>query len=169
MKHKLLFLIMAFLLTVSCDKDDTTHEKVELYLIDSYSKSEDGRCRIDESSVITKDSPLIGYADFLSYDSKDYAFELSGNAIEKIKKMEFSVHGVPFAIKVDNVLIYTGYLWPSYSSASCDWTTIDPIIFEDNKLKVRLGYPGPEDGDNITDKRNDKRIINTFKQDNKLK
>jgi hypothetical protein len=38
-----------------------------------------------------------------------------------------------------------------------------------NKMQVRLGYPGLLPGQVIPDKRNDPRIIQVFKQDNKLK
>jgi len=170
MKYKLLLLGIIALMNVGCDKKDFHHEKVELYLIESFVKSEDGHCKIDENTVVTKKSPLIGYSEIVSYDPESYTFELSDNAVKKIKNMELSVHGIPFAIKVDNILIYTGYFWPSYSSASCDWVTINPVrTYGSNQLIVELGYPGHNEGDNIPDKRNDKRIIDTFKQDHKLK
>lgn len=163
-----LFVFVAF----GCEKNDDnidSNGKVELYMIDSYSKI-DNSTQIDENTVITENSPLIYYSDFLSYDSTECIFELSDRAIEAIKDLEHSVHGLAFAIKANDTLIYTGYFWPSYSSASCDWTVIDPFMTSiGNKIQVKLGYPGLVQGQIIQDNRNDGRIIRIFKQDNKLK
>ncbi len=153
-----------------CEKDEVnTDGKVELFLIDSYSKIENS-CQIDEKTVITKDSPLISYSDFISYDSKNYEFEISDRAKKAINEIEHSVLGVAFAVKANGVLIYSGYFWPSLSSAGCTWVVIDPImISSDNKMKVSLGYPGPPiEGQVIPDNRNDSRIIKIFESDNKL-
>lgn len=163
-----LFILLAF----GCKKDEpsgASDGKIELYLIDTYSKI-GYSYQIDESSVVTKNTPLISYADFLSYDSSEYTFELSDRALAAIKNLEHSVHGLPFAIKANDTLIYTGYFWPSYSSAGCDWVVIDPIMASiRNKIEVRLGYPGLIEGKTIQDKRNDERIIRILKLDHKLK
>lgn len=157
----------------ACEKTDheiTKGDKVELYLLESYTKIENTRAQIDESTVITHDSPLITYSDFLSYDKSEYAFELSDEAKSTIMDLEHSVAGIAFAIKVDDDLIYTGYFWPSYSSASCDWVVIDPMhLYLGNTLLLRMGYPGPPEGVVIPDNRNDIRILNVFEADNKLK
>ncbi|PCJ82500.1 MAG: hypothetical protein COA49_00070 [Bacteroidetes bacterium] len=175
MKQKLFYLIIGLLVTFSsgCKNDNNVNSdskgKVELFLIDSFSKI-DNSYQIDENSVITESSPLITYADFLSYDSTEYTFELSEKAKEIIKNLEHAVHGLAFAIKANDTLIYTGYFWPSYSSASCDWIVIDPLMTNvGDKISVRLGYPGLVQGQIIQDKRNDERIIEIFKHDNKLK
>lgn len=174
MKTKLIFSIFGLFILIAfgCKKDEpseTSDGKIELYLIDTYSKVGHSY-QIDESSVVTKDTPLISYSDILSYDSSEYAFELSDKALAAIKNLELSVYGLPFAIKANGTLIYTGYFWPSYSSASCDWVVIDPIMANiGNKIQVRLGYPGLIQGQTIQDKRNDERIIQILKLDHKLK
>lgn len=112
---------------------------------------------------------MLPYSDFLTYDPNTFSFNISDAAKETIKKLEHSVHGIAFAIKANNVLIYTGYFWPGYSSASCDWVVIDPMRLNlDNILDVRLGYPGLIEGQVIPDKRNDHRILEIFNSDNKL-
>ena len=173
MKQKLFYLIIGLLVMFSagCEKDNNVNSKgkVELYLIDSFSKI-DNSYQINESSVITESSPLIEYAYFLSYESAEYTFELSEKAKEIIENLEHSVHGLAFAIKANDTLIYTGYFWPSYSSVSCDWIVIDPFMTNaGDKMSVRLGYPDLVQGQIIQDKRNDERIIEIFKHDNKLK
>ena len=155
----------------SCDNDDLDKIKgkdVELYLIESY-ETADIPYQIVENSVRTKTNPLLYYSDFLSYDSNNYMFVISEESKNKIENLEHSVHGVPFAFKVDNVLIYTGYFWPSYSSQSCDWITIDPFsIGSSNEMRVALGYPGLVVGIEIPDNRNASQILDVFRRDNKL-
>ncbi|MDD3788029.1 MAG: hypothetical protein PHO94_04970 [Petrimonas sp.] len=157
------------ILTFGCEKDEVnSDEKVELFLLDSYSKIENS-FQIDETTVKTKASPLISYSDFISYDSVNYEFQISDKAKNAIDEVEHSVFGVAFAVKANGILIYSGYFWPSYSSASCDCIVIDPMMTSvDDKIKVSLGYPGLIQGQVIPDNRNDSRIIMIFEKDNKL-
>lgn len=174
MKQQLFYFLAGLLmLTVTgCEKENTmvsSDGTVDLYLIDSFSKIGHSS-RIDESSVITQNTPLLNYSDFLSYDSSNYTFELSDRGKEAIENLNLSTQGLAFAIKADDALIYTGYFWPSYSSASCDWVVIDPIMASTtSRIQVKLGYPGLVEGQVITDRRNDERIISIFKRDGKLK
>ncbi len=156
-------------LTFGCEKEEVNSGgKIELFLLDSYSKIENS-FQIDEATVKTKTSPLISYSDFISYDSNNYEFQITDKAKNAIDEVEHSVHGVAFAVKANGILIYSGYFWPSYSSASCDWVVIDPMMTSiDNKIKVSLGYPGLIQGQVIPDNRNDSRIIEIFERDNKL-
>lgn len=156
-------------LSFGCEKENVSSDgKVELFLLDSYSKIKNS-CQIDETTVITKANPLISYSDLISYDSRNYEFQISDKAKKAINEIEHSVYGVAFAVKANGILIYSGYFWPSLSSASCDWVVIDPIMTSiNNKMKVRLGYPGLIQGQVIPDKRNDSRIIEIFEKDNKL-
>ncbi len=156
-------------IVIACDDDEIVKGKnVELYLIESY-ETIDNTFQIDESTVITKKNPIVYYSDFISYDSNDYIFEISSESKDKIENLEHSVHGLAFALKVDNKLIYTGYFWPSYSSQSCNWVVIDPFrLSSSNELKIMLGYPGLLIGEEIPDKRNDNQILDVFRRDSKL-
>jgi hypothetical protein len=169
MKAKVLFTALALILVMGCSKDKESHsEDVNLYLIESFSLSKDGHFKIDESSVKTKGAPFISYADFLSYSPATHSFELSKNAIKKIEGMKSELYQVPFAIKVNGTLIYTGYFWASYSSLSCDWLTTDAWrMMGADSLRMELGYPGAWDG--VPDRRNDERIIEVFRRDSKLR
>lgn len=173
MKKLKLFIGGLIILIISgCEKNESNSNlngKVELYMIESYKKIENSS-QIDERSVVTQKTPLIYYQDFISYAPKHYTFELSARAIDSINNLEHSVQGLAFAIKANETLIYTGYFWPSISSASCDWIVIDPFMTSiGNKIQVNLGYPGLIQGQKIEDRRNDQRITEIFKQDNKLK
>jgi len=174
MKRQILFftlLVVLHFIFAACGKKentDTNSGGVELYLLDSY-KTTNSSYQIDEGTIVTKSQPLLTYSNFLFYDSSKYTFHISDAAKATIKDMDFSVHGIAFAIKANNVLIYSGYFWPSYSSASCSWVVIDPIMLgSGNELNVELGYPGLIEGTVIPDKRNDQRILDIFAKDNKL-
>lgn len=171
---RFIFVFIALvLIAFSCnknDKDVVTGEKVELYLIASFSTIEGSQQKIDENSVVTQNNPLIYYTDLLSYNPNDYTFKLTDKAVAAINNVEHSVWGVPFAIKADNEVVYTGYFWPNISSASCNWIVIDPMMIDmKNEIKVKIGYPGPFEDLPVPDKRNDERIIRILKADNKLK
>lgn len=173
MKIKNLFLLLIPLFILSCNEDYKigSDEIVEVYLIESYKVNENENLyfQIDESSIVTEKYPLIRYSEIISYNPEKYELELSKDAAKRIKEMKHSVHGIPFAVKVNNTLIYSGYFWPSISSASCDWVVIDPITSTENTFQIKLGYPVFRDDISIPDKRNDKRLINAFKRDKKLK
>ncbi len=174
MKKQVVFfaLIAIFsLIFITCNKKDDSKiisGGVELYLLESY-ETIGNTFQIDESTVVTKERPLINYSDFISYDLKNHIFKISDKAKQLIQNIKFPVNGIPFAIKADNNLIYTGYFWPSYSSRSCNWVVMDPTNLSlGNELKVELGYPGQIEGTVIPDKRNDKQILDIFRRDNKL-
>ena len=174
MKRQVLFIALFVTFNsifIACDKNENTNPKdggVELFLLDSYQTIGSTYYQIDEKTIVTKTQPLLTYSDFLSYEPNTYTFKISDTAKETIKSLKHSVHGIAFAIKANNVLIYSGYFWPSYSSASCDWVVIDPMmLLISNELTVQLGYSSSK-VELIPDKRNDKRILDIFTNDDKL-
>ena len=173
MKRQILFIGLFLTLNsifIACDKNENTNYKdggVELFLLDSY-QTIGSTYQIDEKTIVTKSQSLVTYSDFQSYDPSTFTFKISNTAKESIKSLDHSVHGIAFAIKANNVLIYSGYFWPSYSSASCDWVVIDPMmLLISNELTVQLGYSSSK-VELIPDKRNDKRILDIFTNDDKL-
>jgi hypothetical protein len=174
MKRQILFIALFVTLNfifIACDKNENTNPNdgsVELFLLDSYQTIGSTDYQIDEKTIVTKSQPLLTYSDFLSYEPNTFTFKISDTAKETIKSLKHSVHGIAFAIKANNVLIYSGYFWPSYSSASCDWVVIDPMmLLISNELMVQLGH-SPYNVQLIPDKRNDKRILDIFTSDDKL-
>ena len=157
------------LLLISCCRDGVSPgEKVELYLLESY-ETIDQTCQIDESTIVTNKNPLLYYSDFVTYNAKDYTFNISEKGRKVINNDDYPVTGVPFAVKIGDDLIYTGYFWPGYSSASCQWIVTDPIsLLSSDEMRMQLGYPGQFDGITIPDDRNDPRLLNVFRKDGKL-
>ncbi len=142
---------------------------VELYLLESY-QTKDQSCAIVFSSVKINKAPLIAYPDFKSYNSKKHIFKISDAAAEVVKDQEHSVNGIAFAVVANDEVVYTGYFWPGFSSMSCQWIVIDPLMISgDNELSVEKGYPGPMDGEYIPDERNNEQILDIFRRDGKLK
>jgi len=106
----------------------------------------------------------------VSYNSNTYTFTLTESLAKRLNDFNNNhIHGTPFAVVIDEKIIYTGYFWCGFSSATVDWVTIDPLNYSGkNQFKVSLGYPGLIRGDYIPDNRNDDRIIDLLRRDNKL-
>ncbi len=160
-----LFFLSVFL---SCNKA-TTEPKGDaaIYLLESFDTL-DASFRIDEAGVVTKPEPFIEYSDLLYYDKKNHTFKLSKSAADLLGKSQFGVYGEGFALKANDEILYTGYFWPAFSSVSCDWIVIDPIIISDRKMKVNIGYPNSSFATGVEDKRNNKTLLDIFKRDGKL-
>ena len=163
-----IILLSLVLLASACEVTELANDpalsagsKVEFYLIqqqeiDSYQTS------INEQAAKIQDSILISYEEIISYNPKTFNFEISPEARKRLQ------YYTPFAVTVDREIIYTGYFWTSLSSRSVDWVVIDLLFADENKLHVQLGYPGLMDGISIPDKRNDPRILEVLRRDNKL-
>ncbi len=167
-KYILLSLLFLFIL-VGCEEDEISSGKeVELYLIETFN-TVDNTEKINEASVVLSSEPLIYYDDILSYDQDLFVFKISERAISAIEQMNVPVNGTAFAITVDRNLIYTGYFWPSYSSATCQWIYTDPLMIDFNEgLKIKVGYPSILPGETIPDNRNDPRMLQVLRRDGKL-
>lgn len=166
LKSLTIILTVVSMLLFSCEKDttETVGKNVELYLIESY-ETTTHRCHIDENTVITKSNPIVYYSDIISYDPNQYIFELSEESQNRIKELKYSLQEIPFAVKVNNEIVYTGYFWSAISSDACDWITICPDFIDLYKgVKVELLTLGQE----IPDNRNATEMISILRSDNKL-
>ena len=126
--------------------------------------------KILNSSVTLSDSVIIYYDEILSYNDDTYTFTITKEKADLLNDFQKNhIHGTPFAVTVDKQLIYTGYFWCGFSSASVDWITIDPLDYSGkHELRVSLGYPGLFEGDYIPDNRNDYRILDILRRDSRL-
>ena len=172
MKNTIIAVLILFvsIYFTSCEKDNTpSNAEVEFYLLSSF-KTKDGTCKIIDSSVIMSDSALIKYDEIISYNMRNYSFKISDRIADWLNDFEHSrIHTRAFALTIDKEIIYTGYFWAGFSSAMCGWIVIDPLNYSgNNELIVKLGYPGLVVGDTIPDKRNDKKLLDVLRMDNKL-
>ena len=153
---------------MSCEKTEVpSGTTLEFYILEDYQTYD--YMKIDENTAVLSDSALIKYDSIVSYNTKTYSFKITDSTIN-YNSREFSpLLGKAFAVTIDKQVIYTGYFWSGFMSSGCDWIIVDLVQYElKNKLIVRLGYPGLVDGDIIPDKRNDERILELLKKDNKL-
>ena len=159
-----------FLIVAGCEDNKPAPapgQSVDFFALEHY-ETDGNSCRIIDSTVSLSDSIIIPYADIISYDPDAHAFTINADVAEWLQGSEnHTVHRTTFAVAVDGEVIYTGYFWAAYSSAICNWVTIDPLMISgDPTLKVKLGYPW--DFDDVPDRRNDDRLLRTLRQDGKL-
>lgn len=161
--------ILIPLVIISCSENDSLigiHGKVELFEVEQF-ETIDNTDQIDESTVVTKKTPLLKYEDLLSYDSKEYKFEISEHGRQLFE--DSPVKTGAFAIKVNGELIYTGYFVPGYSSRLWFYNMIDPLMIEFNgDCYVRRITLQGGNMPSYSDKRNDPRILEIFRKDHKL-
>jgi hypothetical protein len=170
-----LTIISFALIITSCKKSEGQIQKitgnVELYILDDYTTMNNS-CQIVESSITLRDTAVLVYSDIISYNPAKYEFDFIDAAIEKVNDINQTVFGTAFAIIANDSLVYTGYFIPLYSSTGCAWTIINLPLGNpqaESVLKVKIGYPGPQVGINIPDKRNDPRLMEILKNDGKLR
>lgn len=170
LKSILVFVLSLFFMLTACkkDNDEKTGNSIDIYLISEFETINNTQ-EIDKNSVELSDNPLVFYNDIISYDAHNYLFKITEEAKTRINNLDDSIYTAAFAVTVDDEIIYTGYFWPGFLSSTCNWVVIDPLLLDvANALKVQLGYPETIEGVTIPDYRNDSRIIDIFRKDNKL-
>jgi hypothetical protein len=165
----LIGLILFAALALGCEKADdrSADNRVDIYNLAEFETAE-GSARIIDSTVTLSDSIIIPFEQMLSYNKHTHTFTVTEQMAGRLNNTEEDpIHRTAFAVTVDQQVIYTGYFWAGYSSATCDWVTIDPLNYGDrNELEVKLGYPWPFE--NVPDHRNDKRILEVFRSSGKM-
>lgn len=170
MRTVTLLLLLCSFIPTSCKKETTKSGKeIEIYLLKSYIRETNGS--ISNNSLVLEDNALVKYVDILWYDSDTHIFKISSKTANWLNDFEHNqIHGKAFAVAINKDIIYTGYFWASFSSSSCSWVVIDPLNHGgNNELSVKLGYPGLIQGIIIPDNRNDNRLLEILRLDNKLK
>jgi hypothetical protein len=167
-----LIISILILLLAGCEKYQSLRHQgygLEFYLIKDFQRI-GSTAKIINNSVTLSDSVIIYYDEIVSYNSNTYTFTLTESSAKRLNDFNNNyIHGTPFAVVIDEKVIYTGYFWCGFSSATVDWVTIDPLNYSGkNQFKVSLGYPELIRGDYIPDNRNDDRIIDLLRRDNKL-
>lgn len=165
MKKAATILTLFILIFSGCEKDSGTG--LEIYTLKDYETKSNSHEIIQGSEKLTKD-PVIYYGDIIYYDSADHFFVIDSIKARKLSGINWPTGGTPFALAIDRNVIYSGYFIPGYSSSGSDWYSIDPINIG-GRLRVSLGYPGDRPDFKDPDRRNDSRIINLLRQDNKLR
>jgi hypothetical protein len=173
---RLPFLLIALTLyTTACSKKQvvtppvpTDANPMAIYALKSFSTFGNG-FKIDESTAVLEELPLVAYKDIVSYSATGHIMTLTEDGKKVIQNLEQSGIRKAFAIKAKNTVVYTGYFWSSIMSSTCDWAIMDVIDLPIQKtLKVQLGYPSDLFRGTVPDRRSDNRIFDILRADNKL-
>ncbi len=164
---RLLILSLLIVFFFSCEKENTGGgEPVEIYLLKN-TQTVPGKCQVDPSSSTIEDHPAIFNHEILEYSQATFEFKLSDNGYNKIQTLS---DRTPFAVVVGKQVIYYGFYKPSHSSSSCDHSiTMSRAFSSENKIAMRLGYPGPLQGVTIDDQRNNEKLLDALRAQGKLR
>jgi hypothetical protein len=145
----LLSAIIILTLTLSCEKNDNDIDK----------EIKDGFSLIINDSI-TYNSNSIDFYDFSSH----LIYLKLGNVFS------FSNHGT-FKVQVDNEEIYTGQMFPMYSSymPTGAYIRCAPTFYDDYIIQIGFSQIVDKEGDSNEDPRNDTRIIEALKKHNQFK
>jgi hypothetical protein len=162
---KLLILSVLVIGFLSCSKDDSDSNDGIAFFISKDSLSS------ASSSMTIVSTPFIKYSDIVSYDTTNHIFELTFPADSILSKSK-GYNNRSFVVKVNDTRIYYGVVWSaSHSATNANLCLTEPIGNNASKncIFISKGYPNNYRGFSGTDSRNDSKIIERLKKDNKLK
>ncbi len=113
---------------------------------------------------LENDELVISDNDIMWYNKTSHEIKLTGEGFEKIKALRVFVRGEPFAVKLDNRVIYTGSFWSMVSSIPYSGVVIRDFLIKNNVIEISAGYPGFVG----IDPRNDNEIFDYFQKIGKL-
>jgi len=140
---------------IGCSKEESA---------ETFSINYHARINVNDTNVI---NDKITYADIVGYDSLNYTFLIDSAAGIKLRNYFFPSDGLPFSLKINGEVIYTGNFFPSYSETLPYGIYIDPYSLS-NKLTVNIAYGFCRTDDQFVDNRNDKRILSILNKDKKI-
>ena len=125
------------------------------------------KCQVDASRSMIEDTPLVTNHDIVEYAKTNYEFKLTDEGIQRLQTLRTRN---AFAVTVNKMVIYFGIYMPDYLSSSCDHSITMGLSWSpDNKIRMRLGYPGQLQSATIDDKRNDPILLAALANQNKLR
>lgn len=164
-KGFLTLLLLPMLLLGSCQEkeccDFPAGEAVEFQLLDHYQLK--SGTNFELVAVVPSGIPFISYDEIDSYSPQNHAFTVKEEALARIRQLS---EPTPYAVVVDEKVIYAGFFWPSFMSSPCDCLRIDPLAADD-EIKVELGYASLRNLSHI-DSRNHVLLLSTLDRDGKL-
>lgn len=114
--------------------------------------------------LLENDELVISDNDIIWYNKTSHEIKLTGEGIEKIAALRMSAHGEPFAVKLDNRVIYTGSFWTPFSSIPYSGVVILNFPIYNNVYEISAGYHAFVS----IDPRNDNEVFDHFQKIGKL-
>ncbi|QNF33166.1 hypothetical protein HUW51_10670 [Adhaeribacter swui] len=158
------WLIIWSFLAFACDtetgkKADSPH--LAFYTLENQNTINPG-CELDVATAREKDK-IIANDEVLSYHAAEHYFILTAAAVNRLKNIKSQT---PFYLKVDNQVVYSGFLMPGYLSLACfDKVVIDPLAYN-NIIWVRYDYANA--GKPTNDFRNNATLLEVLQKQGKL-
>ncbi|MDD5093248.1 MAG: hypothetical protein PHV74_02570 [Dehalococcoidia bacterium] len=131
--------------------------------------------------LVTNDEMVLSEQHVKAYHPETHEIELNSEGIEKwnsymtystIPKLNQTLYGKDFVVKVKGEEIYRGKFWSMLSSASCPGIVILDALFKlddtHNTIQIQFGYAIPQSG-NDEDPRNNPKVLNFFEERGLLK
>ncbi len=154
-------LLLSGLLFVCCEKSDTDKNDTDKFF--------EGItfCSLLEGSV---DTVIVKNDEIIGYNSIEYAFLLKNEAWQRLDDEITPMYPDPhfyFGVALNREVIYRADFIPYYYSQS--YTDIITFWMESpNLVYITLGYPPSPEHFIGEDLRNDERLLNFLKQENKI-
>ena len=168
MKIKNLFILLYLALLFRCGDSLSPSDEKEfgIYLLKDTALTTSDAKELPLTSLQVQDSPIISMNDVETYNWAEQiitltpeAFERFGKVGEKVK----STFGLPFVVVVEEIRIYLGNIYPSYSSyLHEDLPSVAVAPFTEMKISR-----APDKS--LADQRMDERIYQIMKTKNKIK
>ena len=162
MKPGITVLILIVCIVLSCESENP--QDLPSFNFDGVTFANGDASNLDDYIL---DSVIISYDEIIGYDSAKHKFLVEDEVGIRMRSIIHPSIPTPFAIAVDKEVIYIAYFIPAYSSSSRNVCfMVDPFTFN-NEYRIELGYHIP-DNQICEDSRNDIRIIERLKENNKL-
>ena len=179
------FTLMLSVLLLSCQtanrkqsSEPTPQMGVAIYLVTTPIDLVADPTALDKISPMLEKEPIINYNQIKTYSPNSYTFTFKSEVVERLKGVseELPLEGRPFALVADGSVVYYGLFFNPISSYGSGYPFI--TLYSDSlnnnqvadqiKMQVafRKPYPG---GPARPDLRNDPRLLDRLKQDNKIR
>lgn len=172
-RHCLFFLLTA--LTLSCQPGEPGPGGVALHLITSPANLGANATALDSVPITLASDAFIRYDQIERYSANTYTFRLKAGVADQLRKLskEVPLSGKPFAVVVDRTVVYYGLFWNPYSSFNAVYPRItldaDSLSRSTSSIDLPVDFRTPFPGGVARqDLRNDARLLNRLRRDNKL-
>ncbi len=168
MHKRILFVVLAFLLSACAPATARPTEELAIYLPVEHMSGRD-ILGADLSKIQLEAQPLIAADEIITYTADSHDLELKPTAAERLAALKVPMNGTGFVVCLGKRPLFAGAIWTLLSSLSFDGVTIQvPLLGNDTRVHLYSGYPSIDDP-LPQDPRDDPRMLDALKQAGKLR